>query len=80
MDVLPSTELPDETQSAPSSQQGLMFINDLNFAADQPDDEFEVEGRDIEQELMDIMEIDRELEQLEHERVRGAKRVFFEED
>ena len=80
MDVLPSTELPDETQSAPSSQQGLMFINDLNFAADQPDDEFEVESRDIEQELMDIMEIDRELEQLEHERVRGAKRVFFEED
>jgi hypothetical protein len=77
--VLPSTEVPDETQSAPSSQQGLMFINDLSFAADQPDDEFEVEGRDIEQELMDIMEIDRELEQLEHERERGRKRVFFEE-
>jgi hypothetical protein len=38
-----------------------------------------VEGRDIEQELMDIMEIDRELEQLEHERERGRKRVFFEE-
>ncbi|KAK3306041.1 uncharacterized protein B0T15DRAFT_397474 [Chaetomium strumarium] len=79
MGVLPSTEAPDETQSAPSSQQGLMFINDLSFAADQPDDEFEVEGRDIEQELMDIMEIDRELEQLEHERERGRKRVFFEE-
>jgi hypothetical protein len=80
MEVLPSTEVPDEAQSAPSSQQGLMFINDLSFAADQPDDEFEVEGRDIEQELMDIMEIDRELEQLEHERVKGTKRVFFEED
>lgn len=77
MDVLPSTEFPEE--SAPSSQQGLMFINDLEYAADRPDDEFEVAGRDIEQELMDIMEIDRELEQLEHERERGTKRVFFEE-
>ncbi|KAK4150135.1 hypothetical protein C8A00DRAFT_46400 [Chaetomidium leptoderma] len=80
MEVLPSTELPDETQSAPSSQQGLMFINDLSYAADQPDDELEVDGRDIEQELMDIMDIDRELEQLEHEREKGTKRVFFEED
>lgn len=80
--VLPSTEMPDEphTQSAPSSQQGLMFINDLDYAADQPDDEFEVAGRDIEQELMDIMDIDRELEQLEHEREKGTKRVFFEGD
>ncbi|KAL2145731.1 hypothetical protein VTI28DRAFT_6426 [Corynascus sepedonium] len=80
MDVLPSTEAPEEMQSAPSSQQGLMFINDLNYAADQPDDEFEVEGRDIEQELMDIMEIDRELEQLEREREKGTKKVFFEGD
>jgi len=80
MVVLPSTEdVGDELLSAPSSQQGLLFVNDLSFAADQPDDEFEVEGRDIEQELMDIMEIDRELEQLEHERERGTKRVFFEE-
>lgn len=77
-DVLPSTEVPDETQSAPSSQ-GFMFLNDLDQAADQPDDEFEVAGRDIEQELMDIMDIDRELEQLESERERGTKRVFFEE-
>ncbi|GAB1317856.1 Nucleoporin Nup37 [Madurella fahalii] len=78
-DVLPSTEAHDESQSAPSSQQGLVFINDLSYAADQPDDEFEAAGRDIEQELMDIMEIDRELEQLESERERGTKRVFFEE-
>ncbi|KAL2174888.1 uncharacterized protein P884DRAFT_294093 [Thermothelomyces heterothallicus CBS 202.75] len=79
-DVLPSTEVPDETQSAPSSQQGMMFVNDLSFAADQPDDELEVEGRDIEQELLDIMEIDRELVQMDRERERGTKRVFFEED
>jgi hypothetical protein len=78
-DVIPSTEQADEAETAPSSQQGLVFINDLNYAADQPDDEFEVAGRDIEQELMDIMEIDRELEQLESERERGTKRVFFEE-
>ncbi|KAL2266696.1 hypothetical protein VTJ83DRAFT_6048 [Remersonia thermophila] len=75
-DTLPADEV---VTSAPSSQQGLMFINDLELAADQPDNEFEAEGRDIEQELMDIMEIDRELEQLEHERERGTKRVFFEE-
>ncbi|KAL2119189.1 hypothetical protein VTJ04DRAFT_6149 [Mycothermus thermophilus] len=74
--------IPDEAMlgSAPASQQqGLMFINDLELAADQPDDGFDAESRDIEQELMDIMEIDRELEQLEKERERGAKRVFFEE-
>ncbi|KAL2151135.1 hypothetical protein VTH82DRAFT_6233 [Thermothelomyces myriococcoides] len=80
MNVLPSTEVPDETQSAPSSQQGLMFINDLSFAADQPNDELEVESRDIEQELRDVMEIDRELAQMSREWERGTKRVFFEED
>ncbi|KAL2258730.1 hypothetical protein VTK26DRAFT_7827 [Humicola hyalothermophila] len=78
--ILPSIEAADEAVgSAPSSQQGFMFANDLSYAADQPDDEFEVAGRDIEQELMDIMEIDRELEQLENERERSTKRVFFEE-
>lgn len=77
--VLPSIESPEEMQSAPSSQQGFMFANDLSYAADQPDNEFEVADRDIEQEVMDIMEIDRELEQLENERERGTKRVFFEE-
>lgn len=75
----PSTEAPDEGRSVPPSQQGFMFAHDLSYAADQPDDEFEVAGRDIEQELMDIMEIDRELEQLEQNRERGTKRVFFEE-
>ncbi|KAL2163276.1 hypothetical protein VTH06DRAFT_5332 [Thermothelomyces fergusii] len=80
MDVAPSTEVPDEPPSAPSSQQGLMFINDLSFAADQPDDELEAESRDIEQELLDVMEIDRELAQMNREWERGTKRVFFEED
>lgn len=59
---------------------GLLFINDLNFAADVEDDKSEAEGRDIEAELMDIMEIDRELEELESQRDKqGTKRVFFEE-
>ncbi|KAK3385360.1 hypothetical protein B0H63DRAFT_181869 [Podospora didyma] len=68
-----------QTSSQPSRGAGLMFINDLNSAADVPDDEDEVEARDIEQEMMDIMEIDRELEQMESDRERGTKRVFFEE-
>lgn len=60
---------------------GLLFINDLNFAADVEDDKSEAEGRDIEAELMDIMEIDRELEEMESQRgSQGTKRVFFEDD
>lgn len=63
---------------------GLLFINDLNFAADVEDDKSEAEGRDIEAELMDIMEIDRELEEMESQRESGSqgtrKRVFFEDD
>ncbi|KAK3496062.1 hypothetical protein B0T13DRAFT_417753 [Neurospora crassa] len=59
---------------------GLLFVNDLNFAADVEDDKSEAEGRDIEAELMDIMEIDRELEEMESQRGKqGTKRVFFEE-
>lgn len=59
---------------------GLLFINDLNYAADVEDDKSEAEGRDIEAELMDIMEIDRELEEMESQRgSQGTKRVFFED-
>ncbi|KAK4203419.1 hypothetical protein QBC40DRAFT_262518 [Triangularia verruculosa] len=71
---LPSTEAPVGSRS---QGVGLRFINDLNFAADQPDDEQEAINRNIEEEMMDIMEIDRELEQMERER--STKRVFFEE-
>lgn len=83
IDTIPSTDAGDEetipATSAPSSQQGFMFATDLELAADLPDDEADAEGRDVEQELLDIMEIDRELEQLEQARERGRKRVFFEE-
>ncbi|KAK0660144.1 hypothetical protein QBC41DRAFT_286596 [Cercophora samala] len=74
----PSAEAPVASQGQ-SQTIGLRFINDLNFAADQPDDEQEAINRNIEEEMMDIMEIDRELEQMEDERERSTKRVFFEE-
>ena len=81
-DILPSTETGEEPavfgQQRPTNT-GFLFANDLNFAADVPDDESEAENRDIEQEMMDIMEIDRELELMESDRDRGTKRVFFEE-
>ncbi|KAK3317670.1 hypothetical protein B0T19DRAFT_295753 [Cercophora scortea] len=78
--ILPSTEAPDKGfASDPARDTGLMFFNDLDFAADRPDDESEAENRDTEQEVLDIMEIDRELESLETSRDRGTKRVFFEE-
>ncbi|KAK4174687.1 hypothetical protein QBC36DRAFT_36228 [Triangularia setosa] len=73
----PSTEAPADTTH--SQAIGLRFVNDLNFAADQPDDEQEAINRNIEEEMMDIMEIDRELEQMEDERELSTKRVFFEE-
>jgi len=77
-DVLPSTEAPE---AAPRPQNfGFGFAKDLNYAADAPDDESEAENRDVDQEIMDIMEIDRELEQMEADRARGTKRVFFEEE
>ncbi|KAK0648615.1 hypothetical protein B0T16DRAFT_117409 [Cercophora newfieldiana] len=78
MDIMPSTEA-DNTASNPPRSTGLLFANDLNFAADVPDDEAQAENRDVDQEIMDIMEIDRELEEMEAHRERGTKRVFFEE-
>ncbi|KAK3997944.1 nucleoporin NUP37 [Cladorrhinum sp. PSN332] len=79
MDALPSTEAHDERSFSQPPGVGLRFINDLNFAADQPDDEAEAVNRNIEEEVMDIMEIDRVMEQMESERNRSTKRVFFEE-
>jgi len=78
MDVRPSTEA-DDSAANPSRDTGFLFANDLNYAADVPDDESQAENRDVDQEIMDIMEIDRELEEMEAHRDRGTKRVFFEE-
>lgn len=57
---------------------GLEFMDDLDAAAD-AGYELDAEERDVEQEVMDLMELDSQLEQMEEERQRGTKRVFFEE-
>ncbi|KAJ9148639.1 Nucleoporin NUP37 [Pleurostoma richardsiae] len=57
---------------------GLEFADELDVAADATYD-MDAADRDVEQEMMDIMELDRELEHLEEERQAGTKRVFFEE-
>lgn len=58
---------------------GLLFATDLGAAADIADEETkDVGARNVEEEIMDIMEIDRELEMLDSERDAGTKHVFFE--
>jgi hypothetical protein len=54
-------------------------MQSLNVAADVADDEEEAEERNVEEEILDIMEIDRELEEMESDRQSGRKHVFFEE-
>lgn len=56
---------------------GLEFMDDLDAAAD-ADYELDAEERNVEQEVIDLMELDSQLEQMEEERQRGTKRVFFE--
>ena len=70
---LESTETPSRSRN-----MGLEFIDELDAAAD-AGYELDAEERDIEQEVMDLMELDQQLEQMEDERLRGTKRVFFEE-
>ncbi|PSR85678.1 hypothetical protein BD289DRAFT_453182 [Coniella lustricola] len=57
---------------------GLEFMDELEAAAD-AGYEWDAEDRDVEHEIMDLMELDSQLEQMEDERMRGTKRVFFEE-
>jgi hypothetical protein len=69
--------------AAPSTQRrpdvGLAFTQSLYNAADAMIDEAEVNERDVEGEMLDIMEIDRELEEMEVERQAGQRNVFFED-
>ncbi|CAN8105422.1 unnamed protein product [Discula destructiva] len=74
LDLRPS---PVELPARPRNM-GLEFMDDLDAAAD-ADYELDAEERDVEQEVMDLMELDSQLEQMEEERQRGTKRVFFEE-
>lgn len=79
--VLPSTESGDEAASAHAARarSGFAFADSLNAAADvlQADDEAE---RDVEVEMLDIMEIDRKLDAMGENaggRGRDRKKVMF---
>ncbi|CAK7214305.1 hypothetical protein SEUCBS140593_002143 [Sporothrix eucalyptigena] len=56
----------------------LTFASGLEDAANASDDEEAANDRNVEEEMLDIMEIDRELEALEGRRDGGARNVFFE--
>lgn len=55
---------------------GFDFMNSLSAAADASADL----TRDVEAEMLDVMEIDREVESMEDSRGSGRKKVFFEEE
>ncbi|KAK8113796.1 uncharacterized protein PG998_001712 [Apiospora kogelbergensis] len=74
--VLPSTETDDAT-AAPLSTNGFAFADSLNAAADVMQDEDEIE-RDVEVEMLDLMEIDRSLDNMSDGRGRGRKKVVFD--
>ncbi|XXH01474.1 hypothetical protein Hte_007834 [Hypoxylon texense] len=63
--------------SRPRSGGGLAFADSLSAAADvqQQDEE---DDRDVEVEMLDIMEIDRELDAMDSGRGRGRKKVIFD--
>lgn len=82
--LLPSTEVdedagPARPRTVGVRDAGLAFAQSMALAADASDAEEEAEERDVEEEMLDIMEIDRELEEMEKERDSGRKHVFFEE-
>ncbi|TDZ36895.1 Nucleoporin NUP37 [Colletotrichum spinosum] len=58
-------------------KSGFGFADTLSAAADLQDD---VTTRDVEVEMLDILEIDRALENMEDDRGSGRKKVLFEED
>lgn len=83
--LLPSTEVDEDMDPARrrpavgARDAGLAFAQSMALAADASDNEREAEERNVEEEMLDIMEIDRELEEMERERDSGRKHVFFEE-
>lgn len=79
--LLPSTEVDEEARASKRPRPvgaGFAFAQSMSLAADASDNEEETEERDVEAEMLDIMEIDRELEEMENERDSGRKHVFFE--
>ncbi|KAH8668632.1 hypothetical protein BX600DRAFT_510709 [Xylariales sp. PMI_506] len=77
--ILPSTENSDATpvQHPTRSRTGFAFADSLAAAADVMQDD-EDEERDVEVEMLDIMEIDRELDAMTDGRGRGRKKVVFD--
>ncbi|KOS18084.1 hypothetical protein ESCO_002800 [Escovopsis weberi] len=68
----------DSLLSAPSRPRlGFDFTSTMSAAADASVDSA---GRDVEAEMLDIMEIDQALSMLDEKRGSGRKKVFFEED
>ncbi|KAI6083472.1 hypothetical protein F4821DRAFT_244672 [Hypoxylon rubiginosum] len=71
----PAAALPTQLPTRPRGG-GLAFADSLNAAADV--EQVEEDDRDVEVEMLDIMEIDRELDALDSGRGRGRKKVIFD--
>jgi hypothetical protein len=59
------------------SRSGFGFADTLDAAADESSD---LTRRNVEREMLDIMDIDKALDGLDGNRGNGTKKVFFEED
>lgn len=73
----PEGGLEDATQRPSQPRVGLDFMNTLSAAADVGTD---VSARNVEAEMLDIMEIDQALDYMEDSRGVGRKKVLFEGD
>ncbi len=67
----------EEETTSSKPKTGFAFLDTLSAAADaeQQDEEDE---RDVEEEMLDLMDIDRELDALDNGRGRGRKKVIFD--
>ncbi|QUC20887.1 uncharacterized protein UV8b_05128 [Ustilaginoidea virens] len=65
----------DSSDSRP--RVGFEFMDTMNAAADVSAD---LTARDVEAEMLDIMDIDKALESMEDSRGSGRKKVYFEQD
>lgn len=67
----------EEASTPTKPKTGLAFVDRLNAAAD-AEQEDEEDERDIEGEMLDLMDIDRQLDALDNGRGRGRKKVIFD--
>ncbi|KAI1493805.1 hypothetical protein F5X96DRAFT_119250 [Biscogniauxia mediterranea] len=68
---------PSPTPLPSRPKSGFLFAENLSAAADSEQREDD-EERDVEVEMLDIMEIDRELDVMDNGRGRGRKKVIFD--